>query len=387
MNLHAPEEVRMHRLREMLISGLTGRPHPSYPGAVALVSRDGVFQPRIAIGDAVRYADSAGTELAVDERVAMRHDTIFDVASLTKLFTASVLMTLVEDGRIALDTPIADRLPSFGSGTRRRVTVRHLLTHTSGLPALLRLWVDQPDKAARERAVLEVPLERPPGRTFVYSDIGYIVAGFLAEVAGGQSLPELLAERICAPLGLTDTGYLPDRDHVARMAATEDQPYAGRGMVRGSVHDENSWSLGGAVGHAGIFSTASDLARFGEAIRRGGALGTARLLQEGTVAEMLRDQLPTDVDPGFRQGLGFRIADPTFMGGLAASGAVGHTGFTGTSLVIDATRGLVVVLLTNRVHPSRDWSDISAVRRRTVELAAADGPGAEEETNDAVAGI
>jgi CubicO group peptidase (beta-lactamase class C family) len=349
-----------------------------YPGAVAVVSRDGAIQPGIAIGDAVRYADAAGIELPVEERVAMRTDTIFDVASLTKLFTATVLLTLVEDGLIALDTPIADRLPSFDSGERRMVTLRHLLTHTSGLPALLRLWTDQPDRASRQRAVLDVALERPPGRTFVYSDIGYIVAGFLAELVGGRSLSELLQDRICAPLCLTDTSYLPDPEHIARAAATEDQRYVGRGIVRGSVHDENSWSLGGAVGHAGIFSTASELARFGEAIRRGGALGETRILQEETVAEMLRDQLPSNVDPGFRQGLGFRIADPTFMGVLAASGAVGHTGFTGTSLVIDSTRSLVVVLLTNRVHPSRDWSDIAAVRRLAAELAAAEGSAAQE---------
>jgi CubicO group peptidase (beta-lactamase class C family) len=368
----------MHRLREMLLSGLHGSPRPLYPGAVALVSRDGAIQQGIAIGEAVRYADAAGIELPVDERVAMRTDTIFDVASLTKLFTATVLLTLVEDGLIALDTPIADRLPSFTSGERRSVTLRHLLTHTSGLPALLRLWADQPDRASRQRAVLDVALERSPGRTFVYSDIGYIVAGFLAELVGGRSLPELLQDRICAPLGLSDTDYLPDPDHIARAAATEDQRYVGRGIVRGSVHDENSWSLGGAVGHAGIFSTASDLARFGEAIRRGGALDEGRILQEETVGEMLRDQLPSNVDPGFRQGIGFRIADPTFMGVLAASGAVGHTGFTGTSLVIDSTRSLVVVLLTNRVHPSRDWSDIAAVRRRAAEIAAADGSAAQE---------
>jgi len=368
----------MHRIRELLLTGLHGSPRPLYPGAVALVSRDGVTGPGIAVGDAVRYADASGAELPVGERVAMRPDTVFDVASLTKLFTTTVLLALVEEGGIALDTPIADRLPSFASGDRRAVTLRHLLSHTSGLPALLRLWTDHPDIASRRRAVLDAALERPPGRTFVYSDIGYLVAGFLAELVGGRSLPELVQDRICAPLGLTETGYLPDPDRVARAAATEDQRSVGRGMVRGSVHDENSWSLGGAVGHAGIFSTASDLATFGEAIRRGGALGEARILQEETVAEMLRDQLPSDVDPGFRQGLGFRIADPTFMGALAASAAVGHTGFTGTSLVIDSTRSLVLVLLTNRVHPSRDWSDIAAVRRRAAELAAADGSAAQE---------
>ncbi len=361
----------MHRLREVLTSGLTGSPRPLYPGAVALVVRDGSRQPTVAVGEALRYEDADGTELPIGMQVAMRAETVFDVASLTKLFTATVLMTLVEDGLLALDGPIAEHLPAFAAGDRRAVTLRHLLSHTSGLPDLLRLWTDWPDQAARRRAVLEAPLKAPSGTVFEYSCIGYVVAGFLAEQVSRRPLPELVQERICQPLGLADTGYLPSADQVARAAATEFQPNEGRGMVRGSVHDENSWSLGGTVGNAGIFSTAADLARFGETLRRGGEVDGTRILKEATVAEMFRDQLPEGVDPGFGHGLGFRIGDETFMGALAASGAVGHTGFTGTSLVIDVTRSLVVVLLTNRVHPSRDWSDIAAVRRRVAEVAAA----------------
>lgn len=363
----------MDSLREQLTSGLTGSPRPLYPGAVALVVRDGSRRPTVAVGDALRWEDADGTELPIGRRVAMRAETLFDVASLTKLFTATVLMTLVEDGALALDGPIADHLPSFATGDRRAVTLRHLLCHTSGLPDLLRLWTDWPDQAARRRAVLEAPLRNAPGAVFEYSCIGYIVAGSLAEQVSGRTLPELVHERICRPLGLADTGYLPPADQLARTAATEYQPEVGRGMVRGSVHDENSWSLGGTVGNAGIFSTAADLARFGEALRRGGEVDGTRILREATVSEMFRDQLPKGIDPGFRHGLGFRIGDESFMGMLAASGAVGHTGFTGTSLVIDITRGLVVVLLTNRVHPSRDWSDIAPMRRRVAEIAAADG--------------
>ncbi|HSW43181.1 MAG TPA: serine hydrolase domain-containing protein [Patescibacteria group bacterium] len=375
MNIHGRDDdaPAMDPIRTLLLGGLHGVPRPLFPGAVALVSRNGVSDPAIVVGDALRYTDSTGTELPISERVAMRADTVFDIASLTKLFTATVLLGLVEEGLIALDTPIADRLPTFGGGDRRSVTLRHLLSHTSGLPALLRLWTDHPDVTLRWEAVLGAGLEGTPGQTFVYSDVGYLVAGFLAEIVGGRPLPELVAESICAPLGLVDTGFLPGPERAARAAATEDEHYVGRGIVRGFVHDENSWSLGGAVGHAGLFSTAHDLMRFGDAIRRGRTLGGARILREATVEEMLCDQLQADVDPGFRQGLGFRLADPTFMGVLAASGAVGHTGFTGTSLVIDRSRGLVVVLLTNRVHPSRDWSDIAVIRRRTAELAAGAG--------------
>lgn len=364
----------MDRLREALASGLEGNPRPMYPGAVAVVLRDGSRQAAAAVGDALRYADASGTELPIGRRVAMREETVFDVASITKLFTATVLMTLVENGLLTLDGPIAEHLPSFAAGDRRHVTLRHLLSHTSGLPDLLRLWTDWPSPEARRRAVLEAPLGNAPGTAFEYSCIGYIVAGFLAERVSHRTLPELVQERICRPLGLADTGYRPSADRVARIAATEFQPDEGRGMVRGSVNDQNSWSLGGTVGNAGIFSTVADLARFGEALRRGGEMDGVRILQDATVAEMRTDQLPQVIDPGYRHGLGVRIGDPNFMGALAASGAFGHTGFTGTSLTIDPSRGLVVVLLTNRVHPSRDWSDISAMRRRVAELAAEDVP-------------
>jgi CubicO group peptidase (beta-lactamase class C family) len=177
-------------------------------------------------------------------------------------------------------------------------------------------------------------------------------------------------ERVCAPLGLTQTGYTPPAGRRHRIAATEYQPQWGRGLVRGQVHDENSWSLGGTGGNAGIFGTAHELARFGEMLRGGGSLDGVRVLAADTVAEMTRDQLPPGLDPGFRHGLGVRIADPQSMGVLAADGAFGHTGFTGTSLVVDVPRRLVVVLLTNRVHPSRDWSDVGELRRAVAHHAS-----------------
>lgn len=217
------------------------------------------------VGDALRYQDANGTELPAGMWVAMREESVFDVASLTKLFTATVLMTLVEEGLLALDAPIAEHLPSFASGDRRAVTLRRLLSHTSGLPDLLRLWTDWPD--------LGVARARGP---YMGTRVWELVYG-------------------------------------------------------------NSWSLGGTVGNAGIFNTAADLARFGETLRRGGEVDDTRILRDATVSEMFRDQLPEGIDPGFRHGLGFRIGEETFMGVLAASGAVGHTGFTGTSLVIDST--------------------------------------------------
>jgi DNA-binding MurR/RpiR family transcriptional regulator/CubicO group peptidase (beta-lactamase class C family) len=360
----------MATLRQTLATGLTGRPHPLYAGAVGLVMRDGVVLSEAAVGHALRYADGHGSALPEEEQVGMRADTIFDLASLTKLFTTTVLLTLVDAGSIELDAPIHPYLPTFASGIRRSVSLRHLLTHTSGLPALLNLWTDWPDAEARKAAILGAPLERSPGAALSYSDVGFIVAGLLAEAVAGRPLAELVAERVCRPLGMTDTGFLPAPASWERIAATEDETYAGRGMLRGSVHDENAWSLGGAVGHAGVFGTARDVARLGEALRLGGILDGTRILRDETVEEMLRDQLPDWMDPGFRQGLGVRIADPVFMGPLSGPRTAGHTGFTGASMVIDRDGGRVVVLLTNRVHPSRTWSDVGVMRRRVAAIAA-----------------
>lgn len=358
-------------IRAVLESGLTGRPHPAYPGAVALVLRDGHVVAHEAVGHALRYAEADGTELSADGRVAMAPDTLFDLASVTKLFTSIALLSLVEEGVLTLDGPIHPHLPTFRTALRRSVSLRHLLTHTSGLPGWLELWSGWPDPEARRAAVLSVPLERGPGASFTYSDLGFLTAGWLAETVTGRSLAELVQERVCAPLGLVDTGFLPDAARVARCAATEDESAVGRGMVRGSVHDENAWSLGGAVGHAGLFGTAADLARLGEMIRGGGMLDGVRVLREATVVEMCSDQLPEGIDPGFRQGLGVRIADRAWMGALSAPGTVGHTGFTGTSLLVDRAGGRTVVLLTNRVHPSRTWSDVGLVRRRLADAVVA----------------
>ncbi|WP_141715106.1 serine hydrolase domain-containing protein [Micromonospora rhizosphaerae] len=360
----------MSRLRAMLVSGLEGGHRPHYSAAVALIQRNGHPADLVTVGNLARYADADGTPIAPEKLQPAVESTIFDLASVTKLFTTTVLLTLVEEGRLGLDDPIAGWLPTFGDGERRRITLRHLLTHTSGLPALLQLWTDWPDRASRVQAVLDAPLVNRPGVTFEYSCVGFMVAGLLAERTTGQRLPDLVHERVCRPLGLTDTGFLPELAGAARAAATEYQPHIGRGMLRGGVHDENSWSLGGTAGNAGLFGTAADVARFGEMLRQGGAVDGVRVLRPDTVAEMTRDQLPPAIDPGFRHGLGVRIGDPHWMGPLAAAGAYGHTGFTGTSVLVDPSRDLVVVLLTNRVHPSREWSDIAAIRRAVAEFAA-----------------
>jgi CubicO group peptidase (beta-lactamase class C family) len=363
------------KLEELLVMGVTATPRPLYSGAVGLIQRGGQVEQFATVGHTARYADLTGTLVSPELQRPITADTLFDLASITKLFVSTVLLSLVEQNVLALDEPIATWLPTFTGRDRTEVTLRRLMTHTSGLPALMSLWTDWPDRPARITAILNVALVHRPGTVFEYSCVGYLVAGLLAEQVTGRPLAELVRDRVCLPLGLADTGYLPPADRIARTAATEYQPAIGRGLVRGQVHDENSWSLGGTAGNAGIFGTATELARFGEMLRGYGAVDGVRVLTTDSVQQMTRDQLPAGIDPGFRHGLGVRIDDPNSMGVLA-DGSFGHTGFTGTSLVIDRRRELVVVLLTNRVHPSRDWSDIAHLRRGIADLAAAGNPGA-----------
>jgi CubicO group peptidase (beta-lactamase class C family) len=358
------------RLEELLLRGVKDDPRPVYSGAVAIIYRGGQIERVATSGRLARFADIHQTPVAPDLARVVDTDTIFDLASITKLFVTVTLLSLVEEGTLALDEPVATWLPTFTEGERTEVTLRRLLTHTSGLPALLSLWTQWTDRPARAEALLTTPLHSSPGSTFEYSCVGFLVAGLLAEAVTGRGLADLVRERVCAPLGFVDTGYLPRPHQVLRCAATEWQPEIGRGLVQGQVHDENSWSMGGTGGNAGVFGTAPEVARFAEMLRRYGTLDGVRVLTEQTVVEMTRDQLPPGVDPGFRHGLGVRIADPAFMGPLADSGAFGHTGFTGTSLVVDRSRDLVVVLLTNRVHPSRAWSDVAPLRRAVAALVA-----------------
>jgi CubicO group peptidase (beta-lactamase class C family) len=360
-------------LQELLVSGVAKHPGPLYSGAVAVIQHRGQVEQFATAGHTAAYADTSGTPVSAELLGQVTGNTLFDLASITKLFVTTTVLSLVEQDILALDEPVASWLPSFADGDRAKVTLRRLLTHTSGLPALLSLWTDWPDRPARATALLNAPLVHPPGTAFEYSCVGFLVIGLLAEQVTGRGLADLVRERVCAPLGLVDTGYLPDAGRLSRIAATEYQPGVGRGLVRGQVHDENSWSMGGTGGNAGIFGTAGELARFGEMLRCYGALDGVRVLSEETVDEMTRDQLPAGIDPGFRHGLGVRLDDPGFMGALAGSGAFGHTGFTGTSLVVDRTRELVVVLLTNRVHPSREWSDVAPLRRDVAHLAARPG--------------
>ncbi len=335
------------------------RQHPMYSGAVGLVAHDGRIVRHEAAGHELRYADDTGAELPRDQWESTERDTIFDIASLTKLFTAISALQEVERGNVRLDAPVADYLPAFAENGKQDITVRQLLTHTSGLPAEVQLWKLPP--AERVPAVLGLRPENEPGTHYTYSDPNMITLGLLVERVSGRSLDEVVSERITEPLGMSDTGYRPAEQLHHRIAATEYQRNPDRGMVRGRVHDENAWSLGGVAGQAGIFASAGDLAVLGQALLNGGAYGDHRILSESTVESMLRNE--NTEFPGSAHGLGFELDQRFYMGGLSGPRTAGHTGFTGTSLVLDRDSRSVAVLLSNRVHPTREWGSNSPARR------------------------
>ncbi|GLZ32975.1 serine hydrolase [Lentzea sp. NBRC 105346] len=351
----APINAALHQVDEYT----KGQPHPLFSGAVTLYAHDGAVVTHHPTAWAVRYSD-ATTELPVEDRVPMATDTIFDMASISKLFTSVVVMRQVDAGRVDIDQPVSRYLPEFGVNGKEHITVKQLLTHTSGLEPFIALWRLYPDVPSRIKAVMDIKPKYTPGTTYVYSDLNLITLGKLVERVTGKPLDVLVAEGITGPLGMRDTGYNPPKSKLDRIAATEYQTTPPRGIVRGEVHDENAWSLGGVAGHAGIFSTAWDLATLGQTILNGGTYAGQRVLSRQSVELML-----TNFNQRFPEnshGLGFELDQRWYMGALASPGTAGHTGFTGTSLVIDRASRSIAILLTNRVHPSRDWGNIKYAR-------------------------
>lgn len=338
----------------------------AFAGAVAAVGR----------GDEV-VVRAFGHAALQPERVPMRADTLFDLASLTKVVaTTPAVLRLVEQGAFSLDAPVADLLPEF---TDRRVTVRHLLTHTSGLPAWLPLYLDQRGLPAYLRAIGRLPLEQAPGERVVYSDLGFILLGAIVARVTGQSLPDFCRTAVFEPLGMRETGWLPQVPR-ARIAATEEgnrteMEMAGlraaefdrwrQEILWGEVNDGNAhYGLGGVAGHAGLFGTAQDLALYALAWLRGGR----PILSPPTVQLATRNLTPA---PGEARGLGWQKppqetlpSRPHSCGELLSDSAFGHTGFTGTSLWIDPEKQLFIILLTNRLHPvrHRKGPDLFALR-------------------------
>ncbi|HEU5156204.1 MAG TPA: serine hydrolase [Streptosporangiaceae bacterium] len=337
---------------------------PLYPGAVVLAARDGVIAAHSAMGYALRYADDKPTELPADQWIAMREDTIFDLASLSKLFTALAAVQQAERGALDLDAPVAAYLPDFGQHGKDVITVRQLLTHTSGLRPDLPFY-NFPTRAEQQAALFAESPQAAPGTAYIYSDLNLIALQLVLERASGRSLDVLVRDDITRPLGMRDTGYNPAASLRPRIAATEYEhappAQVDRGLVWGEVHDENAWALGGVAGHAGVFATAHDLAVLAQTLLDGGRYGRARILSEDGVRLLFTDF--NEAFPRHSHGLGFELDQRWYMDGLSSPVSAGHTGYTGTSLVIDPLSHSFVILLTNRVHPSRTWGSINPARR------------------------
>jgi beta-glucosidase-like glycosyl hydrolase/CubicO group peptidase (beta-lactamase class C family) len=329
----------------------------AFPGAVAVVGRkDGV----IATVSAGRldWKDSP----APDER------TLWDMASLTKVVaTTSSIMHLVDAGKVDINAPVQRYLPDWQGPNKDKVLVRHLLTHSSGLLSWRPLYKEATNAEQAMQIVLQTAIDTLPGARMLYSDLNFILLGQIVQRVGGARLNEYAAANIFSPLKMTDTQFNPDKALLPRIAPTEVDPWRRR-HIRGEVHDENAFMLGGVSGHAGLFSTAADVARLCRAYLNGGTLDGARIWSPATIA-----RFTTAPEPRFsHRALGWETPNGTNSAGrMMQPPAFGHTGFTGTSIWIDPAHDLFVVLLSNRVNPTRQNSRIGAVRQSVADLAEA----------------
>jgi CubicO group peptidase (beta-lactamase class C family) len=284
----------------------------------------------------------------------MREDTLFDLASLTKVVaTLPAVLVLAEQAQLSLDDRAVRFLPGLRGERRDEITIRQLLTHTSGLPAEIKFWREYTDPGEAYLAMLQVPLEHPPGQRVVYSDIGFMLLGRVVTAVTGAPLDAAVATLVTGPLALTRTGFRPGQG-ADQAAATEPQPDGS--VPTGVVHDENARFFGGVAGHAGLFAPASDLARYLELAWLGGGL-----LSPATRAQACR--LQTEGTNG-RRGLGWVLRGDAHdsLGHRWPASSASHTGFTGTSLAFDPASGYWAVLLTNDVHFGRNRGTIRGVR-------------------------
>jgi uncharacterized protein YbbC (DUF1343 family)/CubicO group peptidase (beta-lactamase class C family) len=341
------------------------------PGAVVLVGR----------GDQILYQRAFGNRAVAPAPEPMTEDTIFDLASLTKVVaTTTSVMTLVERGRIRLNDPVMLFIPEFSRYGKNAITIRQLLTHTSGLRPDLELEAEfsGTDEAIR-RAVEETPTA-PPDERFVYSDINFFLLGEVVRRVSGERLERYAKAQIFDPLAMKDTGFLPPESSRPRIAPTErcrplSWPCAAPGdasvpFLRGTVHDPTARRMDGVAGHAGLFSTAADLSRFCRMLLGGGRLGDVRILSPAIVARMTAPSTPAGM--AAVRGLGWDIDSPfsANRGDLFSTGSFGHTGFTGTSLWLDPATRSYVIFLSNRVHPDGK-GDVTALRGKVATVAAA----------------
>jgi CubicO group peptidase (beta-lactamase class C family) len=350
----AVDPARLARIDEAVKAALD---HNDLTGCVILVLHR----------DRVVYRKAFGNRAVLPQAEEMTSDTVFDLASLTKpIATAASIMILVERGKLNLSDRVAKHWPAFGANGKDKITVEQLLLHTSGLVA----DNDVIDYAnGREKAlerIAQLPPASDPGAKFVYSDVGYIVLGELVERISGKPLDEFTAANIYKPLGMKETTFRPTRDLRDRAAPTQKRDDR---WLRGEVHDPRAHALGGVAGHAGLFSTADDLAIYARMLLHHGTLNNKRILSPQTVRLMTT---PREVPRGLRAyGWDVQTAYSANKGErFPRNEGFGHTGFTGTSIWIDPSSDTAVIFLSNRVHPDGK-GNVTQLRGQVATLAAA----------------
>ncbi len=323
----------------------------AFPGAVALISRHG--RPLVHV--------AAGTETYERGSKKVTRRSLFDLASLTKVCaTGPAVLRLVMAGKLRMDTRVADLLPSFRGEGKEKVTVGHLMAHASGLPSHVKFFQTLKGKKAIVAAAIEAELTCEPGERTVYSDLGLIVLMACVEKVSGMRFARLVKSEVFDPLGMKTARFAATGRPIDAVP-TERDTWRGD-VVRGQVHDENAFAMGGVSGHAGLFAAAEDVARIGHAFLDGGS----SWLSPEFVKKATR---PANIVEGSSRGLCWDTFRKNGSGGsLLSPEAFGHTGFTGTSIWCDPKRGLCIVLLTNRVHPTRANRKITAVRAQLADL-------------------
>jgi len=343
-----------------VVAYLQSQVDSAFPSAVIAVGRR----------DSVLLLTAVG-HYGADDRRLVTPQTVYDLASLTKVIgLTTAAMMLVDSGKLDLDAPVQRYVTAFRGPNKERVTIRHLLTHSSGMPAWRPLYAEAKTREEALALVDTTLLLRQPGDTFVYSDLGAIVLTQAVEAITGQRLNDFLDARLFGPLGMTSTRFLPPaswRDHIA---PTETDTVFRHRLLHGEVHDENAGRLGGVSGHAGLFSTAPDLARFAEwfldtRLGRRPGMRRAALSPQLVVQFTTRQNIP----PGSSRALGWDTpSENSSAGTKMGPDAFGHTGFTGTSIWFGPDKDLFIILLTNRVNPTRANTKILQVRRRVADL-------------------
>ncbi|HEY7514230.1 MAG TPA: serine hydrolase, partial [Vicinamibacteria bacterium] len=342
----------------------------AFPGGVVAVGRNGALVYQRPFGR-LSYEPGAAE---------VRDDTLYDLASLTKVVvTTTTAMILVDEGKLDLGKRVSDFLPGFRGSGKEKVTVAQLLSHSSGIDWWAPLYKELKTKAAYLERIQAMDLAYEPGTKSVYSDLGVMLLGEILERVAGESLEGFALKRILEPLGMKDTRYHPAPSLLPRIAPTEFDPWRGR-VVIGQVHDENAFALGGVAPHAGLFGTAPDLARFAQMLLNGGVYDHHRIVSRATVERFTRRAGV----PGSTRALGWDTASDgsgvrsstpgtpgySSAGSRLSPSSFGHTGFTGTSLWMDPEARLFVILLTNRVHPTRANTAVFQVRAAVADSVA-----------------